>query len=269
MNAYISKWNAIQWSRSSGAMGIHIPHWPWWASWSLPTASSFFCIHYFEVIEHSYMQNNQCSCVYIQHWIPYAIYFQDLISISKIQYTHINTYTYIPMIMETLWDPRLQVVECEMSCLHQKRVMQPQYSCSDFTGVEAWTRVRLFCWKRGLEMVRIYDDYESGSKFKTWGTDLSLSVSTFQLGESNLRIHMHIRIAINIDQPTFGSTHGHVTTPDGWSKIIPKWLWSLILAGRFVDFFKENKGTFLHSNLGRFSNSTTLEPYLIPRRTQG
>ena len=36
--------------------------------------------------------------------------------------------------------PSLQVVECEMSCLHQKRVMQPQYSCSDFTGVDAGTR---------------------------------------------------------------------------------------------------------------------------------
>ena len=58
-------------------------------------------------------------------------------------------------------------------------------------------RAPLVLLKKG---VRIYDDYESGSKFKTWGTDLSLSVSTFQLGASNLRIHMH-RIAINIDQP--------------------------------------------------------------------
>ena len=27
-----------------------------------------------------------------------------------------------------------------MSCLHQKRVMQPEYSCTDFTGVEPWAR---------------------------------------------------------------------------------------------------------------------------------
>lgn len=25
-----------------------------------------------------------------------------------------------------------------MSCLHQKRVMQPQYSCTDFTGIDPW-----------------------------------------------------------------------------------------------------------------------------------
>ncbi|CAL1135611.1 unnamed protein product [Cladocopium goreaui] len=43
------------------------------------------------------------------------------------------------------WLGGSQVVECEMSCLHQKRVMQPQYSCSDFTGVDSKTS----CFGRG------------------------------------------------------------------------------------------------------------------------
>jgi len=43
------------------------------------------------------------------------------------------------------WLGGSQVVECEMSCLHQKRVMQPQYSCTDFTGVDSQTS----CFSRG------------------------------------------------------------------------------------------------------------------------
>eukprot|EP00440_Ansanella_granifera_P042290 gb/GFBE01045850.1/.p1 GENE.gb/GFBE01045850.1/~~gb/GFBE01045850.1/.p1 ORF type:complete len:346 (+),score=58.38 gb/GFBE01045850.1/:1-1038(+) len=43
------------------------------------------------------------------------------------------------------WLGASQVVECEMSCLHQKRVMQPQYSCTDFTGVDSQTS----CFGRG------------------------------------------------------------------------------------------------------------------------
>jgi len=45
------------------------------------------------------------------------------------------------------WLGASQVMECEMSCLHQKRVMQPQYSCTDFTGVDSQTS----CFGRGSQ----------------------------------------------------------------------------------------------------------------------
>ena len=45
------------------------------------------------------------------------------------------------------WLGGSQVVACEMSCLHQKRVMQPEYSCTDFTGVDSQSS----CFGRGDE----------------------------------------------------------------------------------------------------------------------
>jgi len=45
------------------------------------------------------------------------------------------------------WLGASQVQECEMSCLHQKRVLQPQYSCTDFTGVDSETS----CFGRGTQ----------------------------------------------------------------------------------------------------------------------
>jgi len=45
------------------------------------------------------------------------------------------------------WLGASQVMECEMACLHQKRVMQPQYSCTDFTGVDSQTS----CFGRGSQ----------------------------------------------------------------------------------------------------------------------
>lgn len=45
------------------------------------------------------------------------------------------------------WVGGFQVVECEMSCRHQKKVMQPQYSCTDSMGMDSMHS----CFDRGTK----------------------------------------------------------------------------------------------------------------------
>eukprot|EP00913_Durusdinium_trenchii_P034673 g32436.t1 len=67
------------------------------------------------------------------------------------------------------WLGGSQVMECEMSCLHQKRVMQPQYSCTDFTGIDPWPDSQTSCFGRGDEtsskcMFITYQDQHGATK---------------------------------------------------------------------------------------------------------
>ncbi|CAJ1351122.1 unnamed protein product [Effrenium voratum] len=73
--------------------------------------------------------------------------------------------TELPCWNSGAWLGGSQVVECEMSCLHQKRVMQPQYSCTDFTGVDSQTS----CFGRGDQtnskcMFLTYQDQHGATK---------------------------------------------------------------------------------------------------------